>query len=54
MKTEQVKQVTDKALEQLITALEQGQSVTLALLPVSDGAIPSLQLQQRDVDLHAA
>lgn len=29
MKTEQVKQVTDKALEQLITALEQGQSATL-------------------------
>jgi antirestriction protein ArdC len=29
MKTEQVKQVTDKALGQLITALEQGQSATL-------------------------
>jgi hypothetical protein len=29
MKTEQVKQVTDKALGQLITALEQGQSTTL-------------------------
>jgi antirestriction protein ArdC len=29
MKTEQVKQVTDKALEQLINALEQGQSATL-------------------------
>jgi antirestriction protein ArdC len=29
MKTEQVKQVTDKALEQLVTALEQGQSATL-------------------------
>jgi antirestriction protein ArdC len=29
MKTEQVKQVTDKALEQLITALERGQSATL-------------------------
>jgi antirestriction protein ArdC len=29
MKTEQVKEVTNKALEQLITALEQGQSATL-------------------------
>ena len=29
MKTDQVKQVTDNALEQLVTALEQGQSATL-------------------------
>ena len=29
MKTEQVKQVTDKALEQLVNALEQGRSATL-------------------------
>ena len=29
MKTEQVKQVTDQALGQLITALEQGRSATL-------------------------
>ena len=29
MKTEQVKEVTNKALEQLINALEQGQSATL-------------------------
>src|ERR1700688_3372453 len=29
MKTEQIEQVTDKALGQLITALEQGQSATL-------------------------
>ncbi len=54
MKTEQVKQVTDKALEQLITALEQGQSATLTRYLGGDGAIPPLQLQQRHADLHAA